>query len=214
MDARPWYGQSGDELFIALDSHATGLSEEVAADRLLQSGPNELVFQSTPAWLRFLRQFNDPLVLILLITALVTGALTAMGSHMLPDTIVIASVVLLNALLGFLQEGRAEGALDALRNMMVQECLVLRNEVQRRIPARELVPGDVVVLEGGDKIPADVRFIEVSNIHVDESSLTGESVPVQKHTEALAGAMETCAAASAGPSLIPSPTMATTLPSS
>ena len=188
MDARPWYGQSGDELFIALDSHATGLSEEVAADRLLQSGPNELVFQSTPAWLRFLRQFNDPLVLILLITALVTGALTAMGSHMLPDTIVIASVVLLNALLGFLQEGRAEGALDALRNMMVQECLVLRNEVQRRIPARELVPGDVVVLEGGDKIPADVRFIEVSNIHVDESSLTGESVPVQKHTEALAGA--------------------------
>jgi len=188
VDARPWYGQSGDELFIALDSHATGLSEEVAADRLLQSGPNELVFQSTPAWLRFLRQFNDPLVLILLITALVTGALTAMGSHMLPDTIVIASVVLLNALLGFLQEGRAEGALDALRNMMVQECLVLRNEVQRRIPARELVPGDVVVLEGGDKIPADVRFIEVSNIHVDESSLTGESVPVQKHTEALAGA--------------------------
>ena len=188
MDARTWYGQSGNELFLALDSHATGLSEEVAADRLVKCGPNELVFQSTPAWLRFLRQFYDPMVIILLITALVTGALTAMGSHMLPDTIVIASVVVLNALLGFLQEGRAEGALDALRNMMVQECLVLRNEVQRRIPARELVPGDVVVLEGGDKIPADVRFIEVSNIHVDESSLTGESVPVQKHTEALAGA--------------------------
>jgi calcium-translocating P-type ATPase len=107
---------------------------------------------------------------------------------MLPDTIVILGVVLLNAILGFVQEGKAEGALDALRNMMVQQALVVRGGDQRRIPARELVPGDIVVLEPGDKIPADIRFCEVSNTHVDESSLTGESVPVRKQTDTLCGA--------------------------
>ena len=187
MEKGSWYSQSGTQLLASLDSSPTGLTETVAAARLEQYGPNELKFQKTPAWLRFLRQFNDPMVIILLATALVTGTLTALGSHMLPDTVVIASVVLLNSVLGFVQEGKAEGALDALRNMMVQECLVLRDRDQRRIPARELVPGDIVVMEGGDKIPADVRFLEVSNIHVDESSLTGESVPVQKLTDAIAG---------------------------
>ena len=179
---KAWYGQSRDEILAALESGPDGLTAEDAAARLESFGPNEITFRKIPAWLRFLRQFNDPMVIILLATAVVTGVLTAMGSHMLPDTIVIASVVLLNAVLGFVQEGKAEGALDALRSMMVQECLVLRGGVQCRIPARQLVPGDIVVLEGGDKIPADVRFIEISNIHVDESSLTGESVPVQKQT--------------------------------
>ncbi len=182
-----WYCQSPAELLVNLNSDDDGLSMSEAASRLAQSGPNEIEFKNTPAWVRFLRQFNDPMVIILMITAVVTGTLTALGSHMLPDTIVIASVVLLNAILGFVQEGKAEGALDALRNMMVQECLVLRDGDQQRIPARELVPGDIVVLDGGDKIPADVRFIEVSDIHVDESSLTGESVPVQKTTDALHG---------------------------
>ncbi len=187
-ESKAWYNLTKNELLKTLGSSTTGLSAEMAKERLAQYGPNELVFNKTPAWLRFLRQFNDPMVIILLVTAVITGTLTAMGSHMLPDTIVISGVVILNALLGFIQEGKAEGALDALRNMMVQECLVLRDRVQQRIAARELVPGDIVVLEGGDKIPADVRFIEESNIHVDESSLTGESVPVQKHTGALTGA--------------------------
>jgi magnesium-transporting ATPase (P-type) len=187
MDNPNWYNQSPDELFDILQSSSSGLSENVAGARLQQYGPNELEFRKTPAWIRFLRQFNDPMVIILLVTAAVTGILTAMGSHMLPDTIVIAGVVMLNAVLGFVQEGKAEGALDALRSMMVQECLVLRENAQSRIPARQLVPGDIVVLEGGDKIPADVRFFEVSNIHVDESSLTGESVPVQKRTGKLEG---------------------------
>jgi magnesium-transporting ATPase (P-type) len=187
VDKTAWYSQSGDELLDALQSSAAGLTKAVAAARLERYGPNELKFRKTPAWLRFGRQFNDPMVIILLVTALVTGTLTALGNHMLPDTIVIASVVLLNSVLGFVQEGRAEGALDALRNMMVQECLALRDGVQQRIPACQLVPGDIVVLEGGDKIPADVRFIEVSNIHVDESALTGESVPVRKLIGALEG---------------------------
>ena len=182
-----WYGLSIAELLDKLQTTPTGLTGEVADARLAQNGLNEFEFKKTPAWVRFLRQFKDPMVIILLATALVTGILTALGSHMLPDTIVITSVVLLNSLLGFVQEGKAAGALDALRSMMVQECLVIRDGKQRRIPARELVPGDLVVLEGGDKIPADVRFCEVSNIHVDESSLTWESVPVKKKTEPVGG---------------------------
>jgi len=184
---RAWYALPGDAILDTLDSGPAGLSATLAQQRLEQYGPNEIEFRKTPAWVRFLRQFNDPMVIILVITAVVTGVLTALGSHMLPDTIVIASVVVLNSVLGFVQEGKAEGALEALRSMMVHECLVLRDRVQRRIPARELVPGDLVVLEGGDKIPADVRFIEINNIHVDESSLTGESVAVQKKVDALAG---------------------------
>jgi magnesium-transporting ATPase (P-type) len=182
-----WYGLSTEELLDTLQTCPSGLTDEVARTRLEQYGSNEIKFKKTPAWVRFLRQFNDPMVIILLITAVVTGVLTALGSHMLPDTIVITSVVLLNAILGFVQEGKAEGALDALRSMMVQECLVIRSADQHRIPAKELVPGDLVVLEGGDKIPADVRFFEVNNIHVDESSLTGESVPVKKKVEPLTG---------------------------
>jgi calcium-translocating P-type ATPase len=185
--ARSWYGLSTEELIDALGASAQGLSDEIAAERLEKYGPNEIEFKKTPGWLRFLRQFRDPMVIILLATAFVTGTLTVLGSHMLPDTIVIASVVLLNAILSFVQEGKAEGALDALRNMMVQDCQVVRQGRQRRIPAGELVPGDLVVLEGGDKIPGDVRFVEVSNTHVDESSLTGESVPVQKIVEPLQG---------------------------
>lgn len=135
MSKPNWYTQAPDELFETLQTSASGLSEDVAAARLEQYGPNELEFRKTPAWIRFLRQFNDPMVIILLVTAAVTGILTAMGNHMLPDTIVIAGVVVLNAVLGFVQEGKAEGALDALRSMMVQECLVLRENMQRRMPA-------------------------------------------------------------------------------
>ena len=185
--SKDWYTLSPEQVQEELKTTDTGLSRAEADSRLEHYGANEIEFKKTPAWVLFLRQFNDPMVMILLATALVTGVLTALGSHMLPDTIVIISVVLLNAILGFVQEGKAEGALDALRDMMVQEALVIREDDQMRIPARELVPGDLVVLEGGDKIPADVRFYEVANIHVDESSLTGESVPVQKITAAVPG---------------------------
>lgn len=183
----PAFGLDCEEALAQLGSSPSGLSARAARERLEEHGPNEIAFRSTPAWRRFLRQFNDPMVIILIITAITTGILTLLGSHMLPDTIVIFSVVLLNAVLGFVQEGKAEGALDALRNMMVQECLVVRDGERHRIAARTLVPGDIVVLEAGDRIPADLRFIEASNLHVDESSLTGESVPVRKGTAALEG---------------------------
>jgi len=180
-----WYQMEASEVIRSLETGHKGLDGKVAAERLLSHGPNEIQFKKTPAWVRFLRQFHDPMVIILLVTAIVTGTLTAFGSHMLPDTIVILSVILLNAILGFVQEGKAEGALDALRNMMVPECQVIRDGEQQRIPARELVPGDIVVMDGGDKIPADVRFFEASNLHVDESSLTGESVPAKKRVDAI-----------------------------
>jgi calcium-translocating P-type ATPase len=183
----PWYRMQTKNIIHSLETSHRGLSGTLAAERLRIQGPNEIQFKKIPAWVRFLRQFHDPMVIILLVTAVVTGTLTALGSHMLPDTIVIFSVVILNAILGFVQEGKAEGALDALRNMMVPECLVIREGEQQRIQARDLVPGDIVVMESGDKIPADVRFIEASNLHVDESSLTGESVPVRKRVEAIKG---------------------------
>jgi len=182
-----WYGSLVEELFNELETRLQGITDRVAKTRLEEYGLNEIEFKKIPAWVRFLRQFNDPMIIILLATAVVTGVLTALGSHMLPDTIVIASVVLLNSVLGFVQEGKAEGALDALRSMMVQECLVVRDGDQRRIAAKYLVPGDIVVLEAGDKIPADIRFVKVNNVHVDESSLTGESVPVKKIVTPLAG---------------------------
>lgn len=178
-----WYQLDTKEIDEKLaTSSEFGLTEKEAFSRQEEYGLNELTFKKTPAWVRFLRQFNDPMVIILLITAGITGGLTLFGTHMLPDTIVILSVVVLNAVLGFVQEGKAEGALDALRSMMVPECMVVREGNVLRIPSRNLVPGDVVILEGGDKIPADIRFIEVRNAYIDESSLTGESVPVAKVT--------------------------------
>ena len=143
-----WYQMDEAAVLEALGTSRAGLDPETARERQQQFGVNELEFKKTPAWVRFLRQFNDPMVIILLITATITAGLTAFGHHMLPDTLVIGGVVVLNAVLGFVQEGKAEGALDALRNMMVQECLVVRAGNQQMIAARDLVPGDIVVLEG------------------------------------------------------------------
>jgi len=117
--SKAWYGLSIEELIDTLKTSPTGLTEKEARQRQAQCGPNEIEFKKTPAWVRFLRQFNDPTIIILLVTAVVTGTLTAVGNPMLPDTIVISGVVLLNSILGIVQEGKAEGALDALRSMMV-----------------------------------------------------------------------------------------------
>lgn len=185
--SRSWYELSPADVLRELDTTELGLSEAEAQRRLEQYGPNEIEFRKTPAWRRLLRQFYDPMVIILLATALVTGVLTLMGSHMLPDTVVIVGVVLLNAILGFVQEGKAEGALEALRNMMVYKALVVRDGEERRIAAGNLAPGDILVLDSGDKVPADVRLIETNNTYVDESSLTGESVPAKKWSAALGG---------------------------
>ncbi|MBK5967442.1 MULTISPECIES: cation-translocating P-type ATPase [Thiorhodovibrio] len=182
-----WYQLPPEDVLSTLETDDQGLSSAEATKRQATWGENAISVRKTPAWERFLKQFKDPMSLILLATAMVTGLLTLFGAHLLPDTMVILSVVVLNACVGFYLEGKAENAIEALKSMMVPECMVLRDQGLVRIPSKGLVPGDIVELEGGDKIPADVRFIRLHNAQVDESSLTGESVPVTKTTNAIEG---------------------------
>jgi len=153
-----------------------GLSEAQAVERLLTHGANRLPpAPRRPAWLRFLLQFHNPLIYVLL----VAGAITLLLGHRL-DAGVIAGVVLINALIGHIQEGKAERALDAVRGMLAERATVVRDGERRQIDAANLVPGDVVWLESGDKVPADLRLCQVRNLRVNESALTGESAPVEK----------------------------------
>jgi len=133
-----------------------------------------------PGWKRFLLQFHQPLVYILLVACGVTAFL-----HEWVDSGVIFGVVLVNALIGYLQEAKAERAIEALSRMVVTEALVRRGGRKMRVPSAELVPGDVVLLQSGDRVPADLRLFAVRNLHCDESALTGESLPVAKHSDPL-----------------------------
>jgi P-type Ca2+ transporter type 2C len=177
-----WYQQSIEDVFKNLGTTSTGLASVDAQERFNKYGPNELPSQKPSSLIRLLRQFNNPMVYVLLVAALITGILSLHGEHMLPDTAVILGVVILNVVLGFFQEGKTESALEALRQMIVRECLVIRDDEQKIIPTRELVPGDVVILNSGDRIPADLRLFFTREIAVDEAALTGESVPVEKNT--------------------------------
>ena len=173
-----WYKKSIAEAFSSLTSGPSGLSDAEAMNRLKQYGYNEIVFKKRSALIRFLNQFRDPLVYVLLVTSLVTAILKEW-----PETIVILFCVIINAIIGFIQEGKAESSIDALKKMMVHECLGIRGGQKKTIPARELVPGDIVTLESGNKIPADLRLFSAKNFAVDESLLTGESVPANKDIE-------------------------------
>ncbi|MFP3880583.1 MAG: cation-translocating P-type ATPase, partial [Dehalococcoidia bacterium] len=154
-----------------------------AEARLEEYGYNEFTFKKPSTLMRFLRQFHSPLIYILLGAATITGILTIRGEDMLPDTAVILGVVVVNAIIGFLQEGKTEAALEALRRAIVPECTALRDGEERVIPTRNLVPGDIVVLNGGDKVPADLRLCSTKDVAADESSLTGESIPVEKNID-------------------------------
>jgi len=171
-----------EDVLRKLQAKSTGLNSNEALDRLKKYGLNELKSRKPSVLMRLLRQFNNPLVYVLLVAAAITGTLTLRGEHMLPDTSVILGVVILNVILGFIQEGKTESALEALRQMIVPECTVIRDGEQKVIPTRELVPGDVVILTGGNRIPADLRLFFTKNLSVDESALTGESVPAGKNT--------------------------------
>lgn len=173
-----WYKKNIDEAFSDLVSSVSGLTAAEAASRLKQYGYNEIIFKKRSAFVRFIAQFRDPLVYVLLITSLVTAIMKEW-----PETVVILLCVVINAIIGFIQEGKAESSIDALRKMMVLECICVRNGQKKTIPARELVPGDIVILESGNKVPADMRLISAKNFAADESLLTGESVPANKHIE-------------------------------
>lgn len=180
-----WYRLEPEAVFELLQSSSEGLSKTEARQRLQKFGYNELTSIKPSALVRFLRQFHNPLVYILLIAAAITSFLSIMGEGMWPDTIVIIGVVILNAILGFIQEGKAERALEALQHMIITESKVLRDNAVQVVPANEIVPGDIVILDEGNKIPADLRLFMTHDAHADESALTGESVPVSKDTQAL-----------------------------
>lgn len=180
-----WYRLSVEQTLAKLETDTHGLTSAEAKRRLKKYGYNELKFKKPSALIRFIRQFQNPLVYILVAAAIVTVVLSFYGEDMLADSIIILSVVWLNAILGFFQEGKAENALLALQKMIVSECDALRDGHQKLIRTRELVPGDIVVLNGGDKISADLRLVETKGVAADESILTGESIPVKKSIEAI-----------------------------
>lgn len=157
----------------------TGLTDREAADRLAGHGPNRLPApKPRGVFLRFLAHFHNVLIYVLIGAGLVTAFL----GHWI-DTVVIFAVVVINAAIGFIQEGRAEQAMEAIREMLTPHASVLRGGNRVTVDGEALVPGDIVLLEAGDKVPADLRVAQASNLQVQEAILTGESVPVSKHTE-------------------------------
>ncbi|MBQ8654409.1 MAG: cation-translocating P-type ATPase [Clostridia bacterium] len=181
------YTQSVGEVLQGLGVDANGLSTQQAKERLEKYGPNKLKEGEKPTLLqRFIAQLKDPMLIILLIAAGVS-ALTGMlaGENEWAEVIIILAVVLLNAILGVIQESKAEAAIEALQTMTAATCKVLRDGKQVSLHSDELVPGDVVLLEAGDAVPADGRIIENASLKIEEAALTGESVPVNKALEAL-----------------------------
>jgi P-type Ca2+ transporter type 2C len=167
-----------------------GLSGPEAQRRRDQYGPNQLKSApETPWWRRIIEQFENFLVIILLVATVISGIewlLQDPRETALPyEAIVILAIVVLNAMLGYFQEARAERSVRALMALAAPESTVIRDGERQRIPAHDIVPGDIVLVEAGDKIPADARIVESANLHVDEAPLTGESVPVTKETQAI-----------------------------
>ena len=180
-DNKPFHALTRDAAFELLSSTPQGLSNSEAAKRFAEIGPNEIqAAKPVSAWEILLEQFKNVLILILL-GATVLSLFLGHGV----ESIIIAVIVLFAVLLGFVQEYRAERAIEALRQMAAPTASVMRDGSEVKIPARELVPGDVILLRTGDRIPADARLLETVNLQVEEAALTGESVPVEKHVHAL-----------------------------
>ena len=170
----------------SVTSSAQGLNPAEAEKRLCDNGPNQLAKgKKTPLIVRFFQQMKDPMILILLAAALVSGVTAVIEGESFADVIIILSVVIINAVLGVVQESKAEKAIEALQKMSTATCRVLRDGQMLRIKTEELVVGDIVLLEAGDAVPADGRVLESASLQIEEAALTGESVPVGKTTEAL-----------------------------
>lgn len=188
------YQQPAEAVLASLGTDGQrGLSEAEAGARLGRQGRNELAGEEpVPRWRRFLAQFGDVLVILLLIAAAISTALWLVERESaLPyDAIAIMAVVLLNAIMGYIQESRAESALAALRQMAAAHANVLRDGEPRSIPAAEIVPGDVILIAEGDTVPADARLIQSAALQTAEAALTGESLPVSKDITPVAGEAE------------------------
>ncbi len=182
-----WHNLLPEDALSETNSQENGLTDIEAGRRLGKYGFNELRGREKPSLIKvFLRQFLSPLIYVLLaagIISLVSQSFT--GEKHYIDAAVVFGVIILNAIIGTLQETRAEKAMEALLEMAAPGATVKRDGNIRTIPAREIVPGDIVLLESGDKVPADIRLLESSNLRADESALTGESIPVEKHPAAV-----------------------------
>jgi len=178
----PWHALDASDVIAHWESDRDGLSDRVAEQRIEQYGLNQLrPPQKAGALIRFLRHFHNILIYILIVAALGTALL----GHWV-DTGVILAVVLINTFIGFVQEGKAEKALDAIRQMLSPHAVVVREGHRLEVEAKSLVPGDVVFLQAGDKVPADLRLLDTKNLRVDEAVLTGESVPAEKAVQPVA----------------------------
>lgn len=175
-----WYNKSKEEVIREFSTdEILGLSEQEASERLEKYGKNELSARPKKGFMtKVIEQFADFLIIILIVAAIISAVVGEVT-----DSIVILAIVVVNALLGIYQEGKAEKSVEALKKMSAPNAKVLRGGLQSEVPAANVIPGDIVILETGDIIPADVRFIESSNLKVEEAALTGESVPVEKEAE-------------------------------
>lgn len=185
------YLMQPEEVFSAVQSGPHGLEAAEAQRRFCENGPNKLAEgKKTPIIVRFFEQMKDPMILILLAAALISGITAVIERESFADVIIILAVVIINAVLGVLQESKAEKAIEALQKMSASTCKVLRGGQPMRVKTEELVVGDVVLLEAGDAVPADGRVLESASLQIEEAALTGESVPVSKAVETLALGLE------------------------
>lgn len=183
LNKSDFYNQDWSQVIDDLQSnYPAGLQSNEIDERLRAHGYNEVTLKSVPKWLILLRQFNSVIIYILIVAA----ALTMLMGHY-SDAVVIGLVVIVNALIGYIQEVNASNALDKIKNMLSVEVTVIRDGERFDVPARELVPGDLVYLEAGDNVPADLRILDADNLRIQESSLTGESDSVLKDESTLTG---------------------------
>ncbi len=174
-----WHSEGIEKVFSLLETSQNGLSSEEANDRLSKYGENRLPEQKTRSiFVRFLYQFNNILIYVLIVAGLITAVL----GHWV-DASVIIGVVFVNAIIGFVQEGKAEDALKSIRQMLSHNAMVVRDGKQISIKAELLVPGDIVFLQSGDKVPADLRLVKVKGLQIQEAALTGESIAIEKIVE-------------------------------
>lgn len=188
MEKKKWYDISVEDTVKLLNTDLqNGLTSEEVTKRVEENGYNELIQKKKKTFLeKFLAQFKDFMIIVLIFAALVSGIVGVLEHEGINDSIIILLIVIVNAIIGVMQENKAEKSLEALKKLSSHTAKVLRNGHLLVLPARELVPGDVIILETGDYITADLRLTEAINLRIEEASLTGESVPVEKITKLLA----------------------------
>ena len=181
-----FYCENTDVVLNELSSNAQGLSAKEAEDRLLKNGKNKLAAAKGKSIIRrFLEQLADPMTIILLVAALISGVLAVIENEPFTDVIIILAVVVINAVLGVYQESKAEKAIEALQEMSAATSKVIRDGNMKVIHSEDLVVGDIIVLEAGDAVPADARILENASLKVEEAALTGESVPITKFIDTI-----------------------------